>query len=78
MMASATLASGARMTPTPCVPSSSLMMTGAPPTRSMAADASWRSRTKVDDGMRTLWRESSCSDRSLSRELAMPCEVLGV
>ncbi len=36
MIASATLMSGARMTPMPCVPSSSLMTTGAPPTRSMA------------------------------------------
>ena len=36
MMASATLTSGARMTPMPWVPSSSLMTTGAPPTRSIA------------------------------------------
>ena len=36
MIASATLRSGARITPMPWVPSSSLMTTGAPPTRSIA------------------------------------------
>ncbi len=43
MIASATLVSGARITPIPWVPSSSFRMTtGAPPTRSIAASTSWR------------------------------------
>ena len=41
--ASATLVSGARITPMPWVPSSSLITTGAPPTRSMAGSTSARS-----------------------------------
>ena len=47
MIASATLTSGARITPMPCVPSSSLMTTGAPPTRSIAGRTSARLRTNA-------------------------------
>ena len=72
MTASATFISGARITPMPCVPSSSLMTTGAPPTRSMAGSTSLRSRTKVVAGIAISWRERICVARSLSRLLAMP------
>ena len=57
MIASATLISGARITPMPWVPSSSLMTTGAPPTRSIAGNTSARSRTNVVAGMAILWRD---------------------
>ena len=78
MIASATLSSGARMTPMPWVPSSSLMTTGAPPTRSIAGITSARSRTNVVAGMPMPWRDRIWVARSLSRELAIPLEVLGV
>ena len=78
MIASATLRSGARITPMPCVPSSSLITTGAPPTRSIAGITSARSRTNVVGGITTSWRERICEARSLSRELLMPAAVLGV
>jgi len=78
MIASATLSSGARITPIPCVPSRSLMTTGAPPTRSIAGITSARSRTKVVGGIPMLWRERICVARNLSRELAMPLAVFGV
>ena len=78
MIASAILMSGARMTPMPWVPSSSLMTTGAPPTRSMAGMTSARLRTKVVAGIPIWWRERICAARSLSRALEMPLAVLGV
>ncbi len=62
----------------PWVPSSSLITTGAPPTRSMAAITSARSRTKVVAGIPMWWRERIWVARSLSRELVIPHEVLGV
>jgi hypothetical protein len=77
-MASATRLLGARMTPMPWVPSSSLMTTGAPPTRSMAGRTSARLRTKAVAGMPMSWRERIWMARSLSRELVMPLAVLGV
>jgi hypothetical protein len=76
MMAFATLTLSARITPMPCVPSSSLMITGAPPTRSIAGRTSDLSRTNVVCGMPMRWRLRICSDRSLSRELRMPFEEL--
>ena len=76
--ASATLVSGARITPMPWVPSSSLMTTGAPPTRSIAGSTSARSRTKVVAGMPTSWRDRIWIERSLSREFAIPAAVVGV
>jgi hypothetical protein len=78
MIASATLMSGARMTPMPWVPSSSLMTTGAPPTRSIAGITSPRPCTKVVAGIPIWWRDRIWVARSLSRLLAMPHEVLGV
>ena len=78
MIASATLLSGARMTPMPCVPSSNLMTTGAPPTRSMAGSTSLRSRTKAVAGIPMSWRDRIWIARSLSRELVMPVAVFGV
>ncbi len=78
MMASATFVSGARMTPIPCVPSRSLMTTGAPPTRSIAGRTSARSRTNAVAGIPMLCRERICVARSLSRALAMPLAVFGV
>ena len=78
MIASATLMVGARITPMPCVPSSSLITTGAPPTRSIAGITSARSRTNVVGGIPMLWRERIWVARSLSRELLIPAAVLGV
>ena len=78
MMASATFSSGARITPMPCVPSSSLITTGAPPTRSIAGITSARSRTNVVAGIAMLCRERIWVARSLSREFVMPYAVLGV
>ncbi len=72
MIASATLMSGARMTPMPWVPSSSLITTGAPPTRSIAGITSARSRTKVVAGIAISCLDRICEARSLSRELEMP------
>ena len=72
MIASATLMSGARMTPMPWVPSSSLITTGAPPTRSIAGITSARSRTKVVAGIAIWCLDRICDARSLSRELEMP------
>ena len=51
MIACATFVESARMTPTPWVPSRSLMMTGAPPTRSMAGSTSVFARTNSVGGM---------------------------
>ena len=78
MIASATLIVGARITPMPWVPSSSLITTGAPPTRSIAGITSARSRTNVVAGIATPCRDRICVARSLSRELLMPPAVLGV
>ncbi len=78
MIASAIFTSGARMTPMPCVPSSNLMTTGAPPTRSMAGRTSARLRTNAVAGIPMLCRERICVARSLSRAFAMPFAVLGV
>ena len=78
MIASATLISGARITPMPWVPSSSLMTTGAPPTRSMAGITSPRPWTNVVAGMPIWWRERIWVARSLSRLLEIPHEVFGV
>ena len=74
MIASATFTVSARITPMPCVPSSSLMMTGAPPIRAIAGSTSRRSRTKVVRGMPIPWRLRIWRERSLSREFAMPVE----
>ena len=62
----------------PCVPSSSLITTGAPPTRSIAGITSARLRTNVVGGIPMSWRDRICVARSLSRELVMPFAVLGV
>ncbi len=62
----------------PWVPSSSLMTTGAPPTRSIAGSTSALSLTNVVGGIRMSCRERIWIARSLSRELAMPAEVFGV
>ena len=78
MTAAATLLSGARITPIPCVPSSSLITTGAPPTRSMADSTSPRLRTNVVAGMPMSCLERIWVARSLSREFEMPLAVLGV
>ena len=75
-MDSAARTVSASSTPMPWVPSISLMMTGAPPTRSMAGSTSFLSVTKVVWGMPMWWRLSTCRLRSLSRELAMPWAVL--
>ncbi len=78
MIADATPVSGASTTPIPCVPSSSLMTTGAPPTRSMAGRTSARLRANAVAGIPMACRERIWIARSLSRELAMPFEVFGV
>ena len=78
MIADATRVSGARMTPMPWVPSSSLMTTGAPPTRSIAGRTSARLRTNAVAGMPISCLDRIWMERSLSRELAMPFEVFGV
>lgn len=78
MMASATFLVGARITPMPWVPSSSLMTTGAPPTMSMAVETSPRLRTNTVAGWSMPWRERIWLARSLSREFMMPAAVLGV
>ena len=62
----------------PWVPSSSLMTTGAPPTRSIAGITSARSRTNVVAGIAMWCRDRIWVARSLSRELVMPAAVLGV
>ena len=62
----------------PCVPSSSLMTTGAPPTSSIADSTSALSRTNAVAGMPMSWRLRIWVARSLSRELAMPLAVFGV
>ncbi len=62
----------------PWVPSSSLITTGAPPTRSMAEVTSARSRTKVVAGIPMLWRDRIWVARSLSRLLVMPYAGFGV
>ncbi len=77
-MDSATFASGARITPMPCVPSSSLMTTGAPPTRSIAPRTSARLLTNVVAGMPMSCRDRIWLARSLSREFVMPFAVFGV
>ena len=56
----------------PCVPSSSLISTGAPPTRSMAGSTSLRSRTNAVFGIPLSWRDRIWIARSLSREFVMP------
>ncbi len=75
---SATLASGARITPMPWVPSSSLMTTGAPPTCSIAMRTSARLLTNAVAGIPMLCRDRIWLARSLSREFVMPFAVLGV
>ena len=62
----------------PWVPSSSLITTGAPPTRSIAGITSARSRTNVVAGMPMSCRDRIWVARSLSREFVMPFAVLGV
>ncbi len=78
MTASATFRSGAKITPIPWVPSSSLITTGAPPTRSIAGITSARLRTKAVAGIPMSWRDKIWIERSLSLELAMPWAVFGV
>lgn len=78
MMASATFTCGARITPIPCVPSSSLITTGAPPTRSIAGRTSARLRTNAVGGIAMLCRERIWFARSLSLALVMPFAVFGV
>ena len=78
MTASATFVSGARITPIPWVPSRSFTTTGAPPTARIAGSTSARSRTNIVAGMPMLCRDRICEARSLSRELPIPAEVLGV
>ena len=78
MIASATFTSGARITPMPWVPSSSLITTGAPPTSSIAGRTSARLRTNAVAGMPMLCRERIWFARSLSREFVMPFAVFGV
>ena len=70
--------SGARITPMPCVPSSNLITTGAPPTSSIACSTSALSRTNDVAGIPMAWRLRICVARNLSRELAMPLAVFGV
>ena len=62
----------------PWVPSSSLITTGAPPTRSIAGSTSARLRTNAVRGMPMSWRDRIWMARSLSRALAMPFAVFGV
>ena len=62
----------------PCVPSSSLITTGAPPTRSIAGSTSCRLRTNAVRGMPMSWRDRIWIARNLSRELAIPLAVFGV
>ena len=69
---SADLTDSARMTPIPCVPSSSFRITGAPPTLRIAERTSSLRRAKAVGGMPMSWRERSCRLRSLSRLLEMP------
>ena len=62
----------------PWVPSSSLITTGAPPTRSIAGITSARSRTNAVAGIAMPCRDRIWLARSLSRELVMPYDVAGV
>ncbi len=75
MMASADSTDSASNTPIPCVPSNSLIMTGAPPTRLMAGSTSFLSRTNVVFGMPIWCRLRICRLRSLSREFEIPADV---
>ena len=72
---SACLTDSASNTPIPWVPSMSLMITGAPPTLSIAGSTSFLSRTNVVRGRPTPCRLSICRLRSLSLELLIPWAV---
>ena len=61
----------ARITPMPCVPSTSLMTTGAPPTSLMTSSALRGPCAKAVTGRPMPARARSCSARSLSRERPM-------
>jgi hypothetical protein len=59
------------ITPTPCVPLSSLMMMGVPPTASTALRMDSGVRAMAVRGMPTSCADRYCSARSLSREREM-------
>ena len=61
----------ARITPRPCVPSSSLMTHGVPPTSLITSSARRGPCAKAVTGRPMPSRASSCSARSLSRERPM-------
>ncbi len=63
-------------TPMPWVPSSSLITSGAPPTISIRSGTSSGEWAKPVTGRPMPLRDSSCSERSLSRERAMATDSL--
>lgn len=76
MTLSAALLVSARTTPLPWVPSSNLMMRGAPPTSLMRSFVSKGESANPVFGIGILSLERSWSERSLSRDLAMAVERL--
>ncbi len=65
----------ASTTPTPCVPSSSLMMTGGPFTILINSLTCAGFLAKTVLGMRTPAWAKICIERSLSRERVMACDL---
>jgi hypothetical protein len=61
----------ASTTPIPCVPSSSLMTSGAPPASFSTSSVCFGSWAKVVTGRPMPSRARSCIERSLSRERPM-------
>ena len=64
----------AKITPIPCVPSSSLMTSGAPPATSIRPSMSFVECAQPVTGKPMPSRASSCRQRSLSREREIPCD----
>ena len=60
----------------PCVPSSSLITSGVPPTMLISPSMSLVELANPVTGRPTPRRESSCRPRSLSRERLMACDSL--
>ena len=77
-IASATFLFGARITPMPCVPSSSLITTGCAADPLDGGQHVVAAVTNVVAGILMSWRDRIWKARSLSRELVMPFAVFGV
>ncbi len=68
----------ASTTPLPCVPSTSLMISGAPPTRSMTLSVSFTDLANAVTGSPIPWRARICKARSLSRDRPIASAVTSV